>query len=933
MKSSNKKSAKFIKSYSSLNNKLKININPQKLKLDNIFLNSEKYNSNIAKENQRNTENIYTKNRYDTEENVKYYNTEINKGYNQAHTETNTPYSQQKAYGNSKMQNQISKKLLITSKEYKLGNILISTNKRDSNRNNNIQNNFIINGNYGININKIKIINNSNTNIYGNNNFSFVINDIKNIKNSINRKNNDNDNDNFIDSSKRCATTNNDFNSGQINYIYKSNLINSIDNSDFKNTRKTYNIVNINNNINNNYINNIQNCRSNKNYIKSISNNIINGIRNSATNIFINIKTPINNNFKKEENSKNVKIKRKCSTNNQNKISINNNNKTNDNRKSNNTIDTEYINNINYIYRNNLKKGSNNKLISNISSNNIYTTNNNQRNRKQNNINIINAFNNSKLENNIHNKRNMNKIKISNQSNLRQGDYKEIKDRMKKFRKKILLKESQQFSKNSIKSYFSCKLIKNNDNNIRENSCQNLESKIRSRKDKFIFQYNAPNENKTHERNINTPDYSESKRFLINKSGIKNYQSASNINFLSIIISNNQNNLITQKSEDNLKVISKRNNSKEKPECLSVNNIFSKSTINISKDNRQLKDNICQSTKNCNRYYNFTNKFININNNLSERKNRYTSTQSHSIKIKDNNISQINANNKLNKTPDHNFKTNVNRIKNLNQNISCKELNLKNLSQKNNIRKESINTIDSTNKINNLKTINDIKDEIHKINEKLIVNNIYNNILYRSIRITSINKKKEDKKQELLNELNRCINFGKSVLNKIPKKECDICHKFIDSHLFKIHYNSHPTEIFNWLYLGTFSNACDIKELRRLKVNYVLNVANECINKKLPKDIKELHLKIKDSDDFELYNYFDEANEFINKCKEEGNSLLVHCKLGISRSASFIIAYLIKFNKMSAKEAFEFVKEKRNQVKPNEGFINQLQEYEKRNKK
>ena len=36
---------------------------------------------------------------------------------------------------------------------------------------------------------------------------------------------------------------------------------------------------------------------------------------------------------------------------------------------------------------------------------------------------------------------------------------------------------------------------------------------------------------------------------------------------------------------------------------------------------------------------------------------------------------------------------------------------------------------------------------------------------------------------------------------------------------------------------------------------------------------------------------------------------------------------------MSAKEALEFVKEKRNQVRPNEGFINQLEEYEKRNKK
>ena len=311
MESSNKKNTKFTKSYSSLNNKLKINNNHQKLKLENIYLNSEKYNNNFAKENQRNTENINAKSHFDTEGNDNNYNTEINKGYNQTHTETNTPFSQQKSYGNSKMQNQISKHLLTTSKAYKLGNILIkNTSKRDSKSNNNIQNNFIINDNYGININKIKIINNSNTNIYGNNNFSFVINDIKNIKNSINRKNNDNDN--FIDSSKTCATTNNDFSNGQVNSIYKSNLINSIDNSDFKNNQKTFNIVNINNNINNNIINNIQNSGSNKNYIKSISNNNINEIRNSTTNIFINIKTPINNNFKKEENSKNIKIKSNC---------------------------------------------------------------------------------------------------------------------------------------------------------------------------------------------------------------------------------------------------------------------------------------------------------------------------------------------------------------------------------------------------------------------------------------------------------------------------------------------------------------------------------------------------------------------------------------------------------------------------------------------
>ena len=937
MKSSNKKNTNFIKTNSSFNIKLKANNNHhKKLKLDNIYLNSEKFYNNTAKENQRNKENIYTKNRYDTEENIKYYNTEINKGYNQPSTETNTPYSQKKVYENNQMKNQLSQRFLVPSKEYKLRKTLITTNKRDNKRNNNIRGDFIINENYGININKIKIINNSNTNIYGNNNFSFIINDIKNIKNSINKKNNNNDS--FIDNNKKSTTTNNDLSNEQINYIYKSNLINTIDNSDYKNDQKAYNIVNINNNINNNYIDSIRNNTNNKNNIKNKSNKIINinKVRNSATNIFINVKTPINNKFKKEENSKNIKIKSIYNiifysingfNNNQRKTNINHNNKMNNILKSYNSIDNEYINNFNYIYKNNLKKDNNNKMNNNNSSNYINTTLNSHRIRKQNNINLINSFNNSNIENNTNNKRNVNKIKISNQPLT---SYKEIKDRLKKFHKKKLLDESHQFYKNG--SYFSCKLIKNNDSNIRENSCQLLESRIRSRRDKFILQYKAPDGNKIYERMTNTPEYSESKRFLLNKDEIKNYQSASNINFLSIFISNNQKNLVPQKSEDILKCLTERKNIKTKPESLSLNNIFSKSNINFDKNNKQLKNNICQSSKNNNKYYNFRNKCINIGDGRLERKNRNVNTGSHSIKINDSKIFQT-LNNKLDKTPDHNSKINVYSYKILNQNESSKQLKQRNHSQKNNIRIKTINTIDSTNKINNIQTINDNKETNHKMNEKIIINNIYNNILYRSIRITSINKKKKNKKQELLKELNKCINIGKNILNKIPKKECDICHKYIDSHLFKIHYNSHPTEIFNWLYLGTFSNACDIKELRRMKINYILNVANECINKKLPKDIKELHLKIKDFDGFEVYNYFDEANEYINKCKTEGSRLLVHCKLGISRSASFIIAYLIKYNNMSVEEALEFVKQKRNQVKPNEGFINQLHEYEKENKK
>ena len=208
-------------------------------------------------------------------------------------------------------------------------------------------------------------------------------------------------------------------------------------------------------------------------------------------------------------------------------------------------------------------------------------------------------------------------------------------------------------------------------------------------------------------------------------------------------------------------------------------------------------------------------------------------------------------------------------------------------------------------------------ETINSSNTNISQNNITNNI------------KIINEKQIIQNINKRRHKCSKNILAEMVKKECDICHKFIDSHLFKIHYNSHPSQIFEWLYLGSFINACDIDELRKNKINYVLNCAIECHNQKLPKDIKELHLNIKDQNDFELINYFEESNKFINECKLEGGTMLVHCKLGVSRSASFVIAYLIENNKLSTQKALKFVKEKRKQIKPNDGFIKQLRKYER----
>ena len=65
--------------------------------------------------------------------------------------------------------------------------------------------------------------------------------------------------------------------------------------------------------------------------------------------------------------------------------------------------------------------------------------------------------------------------------------------------------------------------------------------------------------------------------------------------------------------------------------------------------------------------------------------------------------------------------------------------------------------------------------------------------------------------------------------------------------------------------------------------------------------------------------HFDIAGEFI-KINLEKTNVLVHCFAGVSRSASIIIAYLMKEKNNTYKEAFSFVKAKRSIIDPNFGF-------------
>ena len=255
------------------------------------------------------------------------------------------------------------------------------------------------------------------------------------------------------------------------------------------------------------------------------------------------------------------------------------------------------------------------------------------------------------------------------------------------------------------------------------------------------------------------------------------------------------------------------------------------------------------------------------------------------------------------------------------QKVFRKKLNL-NISKKNNnlITKREIIHFNNINILP--KNLSNGKNSATKLSKKNIKTQPSNNF-FVTIDVTNNNKLQEKDQNENKKELNYIHD------KKIIKKECEICHIFVAAYLYRTHHMNHPSQILKFLYLGNYKHSSDNKELKKLKINYILNCAIECHNYNLPKNIKELHLKVKDSETFDILNYFDTANEFINKCKLMGGICLVHCKLGVSRSTTFVIAYLIKYANLTTDEAFAFVKSKRSSIKPNDGFMRQLYMYEK----
>ncbi|XP_068232667.1 dual specificity phosphatase 29-like [Palaemon carinicauda] len=140
-------------------------------------------------------------------------------------------------------------------------------------------------------------------------------------------------------------------------------------------------------------------------------------------------------------------------------------------------------------------------------------------------------------------------------------------------------------------------------------------------------------------------------------------------------------------------------------------------------------------------------------------------------------------------------------------------------------------------------------------------------------------------------------------------------------------------ECYPNLYVGGLVAARDKACLQKHGITHVLNTAEgndvtavgtggkyyEDVN------IKYLGMKLVDMPSENVARFFTVGADFIEDALSSGGKVLVHCLMGISRSATIACAFLMLKRNMCALEALTTLRKNR-AIFPNEGFLQQLAE-------
>jgi predicted protein tyrosine phosphatase len=147
-----------------------------------------------------------------------------------------------------------------------------------------------------------------------------------------------------------------------------------------------------------------------------------------------------------------------------------------------------------------------------------------------------------------------------------------------------------------------------------------------------------------------------------------------------------------------------------------------------------------------------------------------------------------------------------------------------------------------------------------------------------------------------------------------------------------LHQLKPPTIILSgFLYLSSVSEAMNPRICGPdgyLKPTHIINATNRQ-NTSPFRDcgVKYLNVTVNDTLRADLTAPFRDSFEFIEAARRShgrGARVLVHCAMGISRSPSLVIYYLMRARGMTLREAYAHVKRQRPETFPNSAFMQQL---------
>ena len=154
-------------------------------------------------------------------------------------------------------------------------------------------------------------------------------------------------------------------------------------------------------------------------------------------------------------------------------------------------------------------------------------------------------------------------------------------------------------------------------------------------------------------------------------------------------------------------------------------------------------------------------------------------------------------------------------------------------------------------------------------------------------------------------------------------------------------------EVLPYLVIGNLASARNPGFLKGKRVGFILNLTTEGeaggrgrLTHEM--NIEQLQVQMEDDEDEEISGHFETCFEFIRKAKAGSSSsestkkrntaspktVLIHSNYDLSRTAAIVLAYLMREQNWSLRQANDHLRKCHSTARPNDGFAVQLLRYE-----